>query len=127
MLETGLALIAVNLPSIWGLVSHSSVNAVLTSLRGLLFLDSKDSSGVSRRYTGLDNEWHTRKSSTETGQNIRLTPNSRNAQINTSAMRDLEGGYELKNTDGRAATRDGIDVQWNVEQTETWSNIHTKL
>lgn len=100
---------------------------MLNSLKSLLSLGSRASSGVSRRYTGLDNEWHIRKSSTETSQDIRLVPNSRNAQIKTSAVRDLERGYEMKSTAGRTAPEDGIDVQRSVVQVEKWSNVPTNV
>lgn len=119
MLETGLALIAVNLPSIWGLISHTSVNSFLGSFKSLLSIRSKTSNPDSRQYVGLQNKRHRRKSSADTSQDIRLVPSAGNAHIDTSATRDLESGYEMKGIPKRIAPENGIDVQRSIVQVET--------
>lgn len=122
MIETGLALIAVNLPSIWGLVSHSSITSVLGSLKEILSPRSTKNprNDISRRYAGLDDdEWRIHKSpSDQTSQDIRLV---NNAQIDTLAVRDdLESGYQAETANGSGrAKENGIDVRRSIMQTET--------
>ena len=47
MLETGFSFIAINLPSLWGMVSRVSIESVIRSVRSLLSLNSQSSSSSS--------------------------------------------------------------------------------
>ncbi|KAL8782484.1 MAG: hypothetical protein Q9195_009633 [Heterodermia aff. obscurata] len=112
MLETGLALIAVNLPCVWGLVSlrnggSSSPTSTKNHARGK----------TSRRYAGLDDDdWRMHKrESDQTSQDIHLV---KNARIDTLVARDddLEAGYQAE----QGTSKDeGINVIRSFTQTET--------
>ena len=129
MLETGLALIAVNLPSIWGLVSHSSITSFLDSLKGLFALRSPKHTrdDISRRYVGLDDdEWRIRKSSSDqASQDIRLVENERTDSL--TMRNDLESCYQSEPVnDHRRLNEDGIEVRMSITQTETHDHTLTK-
>ena len=122
MIETGLALIAVNLPSIWGLVSHFSITSILDSLKGIISLRSTKNTrnDISRRYAELDDDkWRIHKSPSDHASQItRLVSN---AQIDTLATRDdLESGYQAETANGSIIDKgNGIDVRRSIVQTET--------
>lgn len=52
MLEAGVGLMAVNLPSLWAYVNKISPERVLASIRSVISLSSLRSTGTSRSHTG---------------------------------------------------------------------------
>ena len=94
MLETGLALIAINLPSMWGPTSHISIDSVLRFVRSLLSVHSRDSSGSSRHYNCIKNQSYRRKNSDTGSQNVELVPQVGLSQLNTTVTWNVERPYK---------------------------------
>ena len=118
MLETGLALIAINLPAIWGLTSHISIDSVLRSVRSLLSVHSRDPSGSSRHHSGVKNHSYRRKNSNTSSQNVELVPQVGLSQLNTAVTRNVESPYKEEYGKARSDLEGGINVQWSMQQTE---------
>lgn len=88
MLETGLALIAVNLPSLWGLITQGSVRSTLRSLRSLLSINSHSPENASRQYVGLTEQSNPRKKPYPGSQSIELVPQKGRGEFETAITRD---------------------------------------
>ena len=119
LLETGLALIAINLPSIWGLTSHISIGSVLRSVRSLLSIHSHDSSGSSRRYNGRSDDSYLHMTSDTASQNVELVPQVGSSMLNTAITGKVKSEYDKGHPTARSDLENGIGVQWSMEQTET--------
>ncbi|CAG8979098.1 hypothetical protein HYALB_00000229 [Hymenoscyphus albidus] len=104
MLETGFALIAVNLPSLWGLISQFSPESIIRSVRSLISLRSNLSSHHSTRGGVGDPLSYTRKNSSSASQNIELVSPNDIADFSITAERaraqnhdhDLESGIQVQ-------------------------------
>ena len=119
MLETGLALIAINLPSIWGLTSHISIDSVLRSVRSLLSVHSHESSASSRRYNGLDDDSYIHMNMDAAGsRNVELVPQVGSGKLSTSITGKVESEYDKNHHTARSDLENGIGVQWSMQQTE---------
>lgn len=118
MLETGLALIAINLPSIWGLTSHISIGSVLRSVRSLLSVHSHDSSGSSKRYNGLKDDSYNHRNSDAGSQSVELVPPVGSGKLNTAITSKVKSEHDKDHHKARYDLEDGISVQWSMQQTE---------
>ena len=83
MLETGLAIIALNMPSIWGLRTHAPVETFLRSLRSLTSLHSLTSHREQRSYSDVNRSRRTRKEFNHLDQDIELAADSKRGQFST--------------------------------------------
>ena len=118
MLETGLALIALNLPSLWGLISHFSLKSILRSVGSLLSVRSHASGNNSRCYAGLEDPPHVGGSSKAASQNIELIPPGGRAKFTTAATRDLQSNGSIDSYRAGTKLEQGINVQRSMKQTE---------
>ena len=91
MLETGLALIAVNLPSLWGLISHLSPDSLLHSIRSLLSIRSHTSSigGFHSFNKHTDNRYQ-RKGSDAASQHVELVASPNHVNSAHMAKQDMQ-------------------------------------
>ena len=122
MLETGLALIAINLPSIWGLTSRISIDSVLRSVRSLLSIHSHDSSGSSRRYNDLNDDSYIHMNSDAGSQKMELVPQVGSSELNTAITGKDKSEYDKDHHKARSDLENGIGVQWSMQQTEVSLN-----
>ncbi|CAG8955511.1 hypothetical protein HYFRA_00009463 [Hymenoscyphus fraxineus] len=109
MLETGFTLIAVNLPSLWSIISNFSPESIVRSVRSLISLRSMRSDGS---HDGSSTRPYPRKNSSST-QGIELVAPEDTADfsitVETQKSKDTAYGYhnDLEN---------GIHVQKTVQQ-----------
>ncbi|KAL8734327.1 MAG: hypothetical protein Q9166_001525 [cf. Caloplaca sp. 2 TL-2023] len=120
MLETGLALISLNLPPTWGLFSHLSLESVLNSLRSLFSTQSRGSSRGSsgsfektkgRAYVNMHHKGYNDVES----QDVELVPHRAVAEFDTKVEGQSGVGSKQKGGDWRG----GISVHSSMEQTES--------
>ena len=118
MLETGLDLIALNLPPSWSLISRLSVKSVLQSLRSLLSLRSRNSSRsdptlptTSKDHTYVNME----DGSSAASQNMELVPHAAVAEFDNKVecQRGVYSQHTTANVEGF------INVERRMEQTES--------
>ena len=119
MLETGFSLIAVNLPSLWGMVSRASVDSILRSIRSLLSSHRQSSNATSRRFAGLGYDFSMRRSSNVGTQNVELVPQGGSAEFQTVATWEFEESDGMSNKRKETDLESGIRVQKSVGQRET--------
>ena len=113
MLEIGLAIIALNLPSVWGLISELPVESILRSVRSIISLSSNTSHSNSRSYAELGGPPKMRKGSIPTSLNIELVPRTQREGFNTLH------GAEQSSQHTELDLENGIMVQKSVDLTET--------
>lgn len=133
MLETGFSFIAINLPSLWGMVSRISIESVIRSVSSLLSLHSQPSytsaNVPSRRYAGLGDTFFTRTRSSSVlsvshSPHVELVhQGGAPADINSTVTHSIQVGLgDYDNARYYAAEADpklGIRVQKSLGPTET--------
>lgn len=120
MLETGFTIIAVNLPSLWSLITQDSVGSITRSLRKAFFFRSFHSKRGSRR-AGSNARSYVRKSSFSGSQQIELVkvpglPPEGTTEFCTTVERhnrDLKTEYDARKGD----LESGIYVQISLQET----------
>lgn len=101
MLEGGLGLIAINLPSIWGLFTKISPDAVLRSVRSMVSLRSRSSGGS--------------KTSTTPYKQTNLSPLASSHSTEAYAMHDIK----TANHNHQPPLAESILVSSSITQTDT--------
>ena len=118
MLETGLALIALNLPPSWSLISRLPVKSVIQSLCSLLSLRSRNSTRVDPTQSTAATD-HTYvdmgDGSSAASQNIELVPHAAVAEFDNK-VESQRGVYPLPTM---AYMGGFINVERRMEQTES--------
>lgn len=118
MLETGLAIFALNLPPSWSLISRFSIGSVLQSLRSLLSLRSHESS---RLYPAQPNKnpdhkhFNKRNDSRANSQDVELVPHASLAEFNNK----VESGRAMYPHHTTGDVEGFISVERSMEQTES--------
>ena len=119
MLETGLAIIALNMPSIWGLRSHAPVENFLRSLRGLTSLHSVTSYREQGQYNGSKWGSRARKEFSHIDQDTELIVNPKHGQFSScsatapGSSRNGNKSHQYPGTDLETgiAVRKSVDLQ----------------
>ena len=118
MLETGLALIALNLPPSWSLISRFPIGSILQSLRSLLSVGSSGSrhSDFTTTTQTKDHTYRNRwKGSDANSQSIELVPHTALADFDNKV--ETEQAFYPSHVNGHV---EGIiKVQRSMEQTES--------
>ena len=118
MLETGLALISLNLPPSWSLISRLSVKSVLQSIRRLLSLRSRISSrsDPALPFATKDHIYvNMEDGSSAASQNIELVPHAAIAEFDNKVecQRGVYSQHTTANVEGF------INAERRMEQTES--------
>ncbi|KAF4635034.1 hypothetical protein G7Y89_g3062 [Cudoniella acicularis] len=113
-LETGFAIFALNLPSIWPLLSKVSVESIVRSVRSIASLNSNSSRN--RSYGEINTAKSTKKDLSAANDDIELVPQRQGTQYKTMT----EGDWH--STEGSASQQDvehegGIYVKKSIEVT----------
>ena len=112
MLEGGLGLIAVNLPSIWGLYSKISPDAVLRSVRSMVSLRSRSSGGSKTSTTPYK---HATLSPLTSSRDNNFYSDKRERSTEAYAMRDIK----TANNNHEPPLPESILVSSSITQTDT--------
>ena len=118
MLETGLALIALNLPPSWSLISQFPIGSILQSLRSLLSVGSSGSrhSDFTTTTQTKDHTYRNRwKGSDANSQSIELVPHTALADFDNKV--ETEQAFYPPHVNGHVEGT--IKVQRSMEQTES--------
>lgn len=115
MLETGFTIIAVNLPSLWSLITQDYVGSITRSLREAVFFRSFQSKRGSRS-AGSNARSYVRESSFSGSQQIELVAPEGTTEFCTTVERhnrDLKTEYDARKGD----LENGIYVQISLQVT----------
>ena len=119
MLETGLAIVALNMPSIWGLRTHAPVETFLRSMRSLISLNSITSRREQNSYNNGKWSLRTHKDFSHIDQDIELVPDTKRGQFSicsaTTAGKWQNGDWSYRHTESDLeigiAVRKSVDLQ----------------
>lgn len=115
MLETGLALISLNLPPTWSFFSQFSIGSVLHSLRSLFSVHSRSSNSSSSTQLDKPNGHVNMHDGPEAGsQDVELVPHRTLAEFDNK----VEGQCGMNQYQARENLDGSINVHTSVEQTE---------
>ena len=89
MLETGLAIIALKLPTIWGLITRTPIKSVLSKLRNMMSLTIRTSHNDRPAYNEISNLPKAWKGSKQDDRTTKLLPQPRH--FVTIVVGDLRG------------------------------------
>jgi hypothetical protein len=114
-LETGLAIFALNLTSIWPLVSKVSVESIVNSVRSVVSLGSNNSGPRSRTYNEIDST-NKRNQTAASRDDIELVPQIPNSKFEVTAGSDSRSS-KVSHSQVDIDSEDGIRVQKSVNIT----------
>ena len=114
ILEVGLALVAVNLPSIWSLFLHVDPTRILSAVRSIVSLDSTGSSDKSGKFHSTTKEKSENSRPSTSSQADMVLTRRQDGQVEAMAMHDLEAGPK---TPRQLQDPRGILVEESLTQT----------